>query len=200
MRRITLLTAAALSLALTAPAFANDCGSATRAAASHGARLTLTAVAPATQGDIVDVAAAAGSFQTLLAAATAAGLVDTLKSAGPFTVFAPTDAAFAALPAGTVDTLLRPENREQLRSILLYHVVPGRIAAADLAGKTAAPITAQGAILAVDGRNGVQVNDARVVTADVGASNGVIHVIDRVLMPPTRAAAAAPTRSTARRH
>jgi uncharacterized surface protein with fasciclin (FAS1) repeats len=201
MRRMTLLTAVAtLSLGLTAPAFAHDCGGQTQASASQGARLTLTSMQPTSQGDIVDVATAAGSFQTLLAAATAAGLVDTLKSPGPFTVFAPTNAAFAALPAGTVESLLRPENREQLRAILLYHVVPGRIAAADLAGKTAAPVTAQGAILAVDGRTGVQVNDARVITADVAASNGVIHVIDRVLMPPTRTAAAAPARTGTPRH
>lgn len=144
-------------------------------------RAEATRTAPA--GDIVDVAQGAGQFQTLLAAAQAAGLVDTLRSAGPFTVFAPTDEAFAALPDGTVQSLLRPENRHQLRAILTYHVVPGRVRAADLAGRTAAPVTANGQVLAIDGRDGVKVNGARVVAADVDASNGVIHVIDRVLMP-----------------
>jgi uncharacterized surface protein with fasciclin (FAS1) repeats len=136
-----------------------------------------------TQQDIVTVAQSTGQFQTLLAAAQAAGLVDTLRGAGPYTVFAPTDAAFAALPAGTVERLLRPENRHELRDILTYHVVPGRIAAADLAGQTAAPVTANGQVLAVDGRSGVRVNGASVIQADVAASNGVIHVIDEVLLP-----------------
>lgn len=134
-------------------------------------------------GDIVDVAQAAGTFNTLLAAAQAAGLVDVLRSDGPFTVFAPTDAAFAALPHGTVERLLRPENREALRSVITYHVIAGRVSAADLAGRTAAPATVNGAILAIDGRNGVRVNNATVITADVAASNGVIHVINSVLMP-----------------
>ncbi|MFZ4120056.1 MAG: fasciclin domain-containing protein [Caulobacterales bacterium] len=134
-------------------------------------------------GDIVSVAQGAGQFNTLLAAATAAGLVDTLRSPGPFTVFAPTDAAFAALPRGTVENLLRPENREQLRALLTYHVVPGRVTAADLAGRTSAPVTVNGAILAIDGRDGVSVNNANVISADVAARNGVIHVIDKVLMP-----------------
>jgi uncharacterized surface protein with fasciclin (FAS1) repeats len=140
---------------------------------------------PVSSGTIVDVAVGAGQFGTLVAAVQAAGLVPTLSGPGPFTVFAPTDAAFAKLPAGTVDTLLRPENRAQLTAILTYHVVPGRVLAADLAGRTAAPATVQGATVAVDGRMGVKVNNATVTTADVMASNGVIHVIDTVLMPPT---------------
>lgn len=140
--------------------------------------------APAqTRADIVDTAVQAGQFKTLATALQAAGLVDTLKGAGPFTVFAPTDAAFAALPAGTVDELLKPENREQLVAILTYHVVPGRVTAAQVAGMDTAT-TVQGGALALRASGGaVTVNDARVVSADVAASNGVIHVIDKVLLP-----------------
>ena len=136
------------------------------------------------KGDIVAVASGAGQFKTLLAAATAAGLVPTLQSAGPFTVFAPTDAAFAALPAGTVDTLLKPENKKQLASVLTYHVVAGKTMSTALAGKQLSVTTVQGASLAIDGRNGVTVGGAKVIAADVAASNGVIHVIDKVLLPP----------------
>jgi len=136
--------------------------------------------------DIVDTAVAAGQFKTLAAALGAAGLVDTLKGKGPFTVFAPTDAAFAKLPAGTVDTLLKPENKAKLTAILTYHVVPGKTMAADLAGKQASVATVNGAKVAIDGRNGVKVNNATVTTADVKASNGVIHVIDTVLLPPAK--------------
>jgi uncharacterized surface protein with fasciclin (FAS1) repeats len=168
--------AAALSFA-AAPATAQCEGSRARA------QQTSHPVQTQTRGDIVDVASQAGAFNTLLAAAQAAGLVDTLRSDGPFTVFAPTDAAFAALPHGTVERLLRPENRPALQALLTYHVVPGRITSDQLAGRTAAPATVNGAILAIDGRDGVQVNNANVITADVAASNGVIHVIDTVLMP-----------------
>ncbi len=134
--------------------------------------------------DIVDTAVAAGSFNTLATALTAAGLVDALKGPGPFTVFAPTDEAFARLPAGTLDNLLKPENKEQLKSILLYHVVSGKIMAADIKG-SARPATLEGATLDVKSAMGaVTVNGAKVVSADVGASNGVIHVIDAVVMPP----------------
>jgi uncharacterized surface protein with fasciclin (FAS1) repeats len=133
--------------------------------------------------DIVDTAVAAGSFTTLVAAVTAAGLVDTLKGAGPFTVFAPSDDAFAALPAGTVDDLVKPENKEKLTAILLLHVIPGKVLAADVAGKVMDPATAGGATIHVDGTNGVTVDGAKVVTADIGCSNGVIHVIDAVLLP-----------------
>ncbi len=136
------------------------------------------------KGDIVAVASGAGQFKTLLAAATAAGLVPTLQSAGPFTVFAPTDAAFAALPAGTVDTLLKPENRKQLASVLTYHVVAGKTMSTALAGKQVSVASVQGAALAIDGRSGVTVNGAKVISADIAASNGVIHVIDKVLLPP----------------
>lgn len=135
--------------------------------------------------DIVDTAAAAGSFGTLLAAAEAAGLVDALKGEGPLTVFAPTDEAFAALPAGTVENLLKPENKDALAGILLYHVVAGKIMSADI-GSSASPATLQGATLDVQASYGkVTVNGANVVAADVAASNGVIHVIDAVILPPS---------------
>jgi len=134
--------------------------------------------------DIVDTAASAGQFQTLLAAAKAADLVDTLKSPGPLTVFAPTDAAFAALPAGTVDNLLKPENKAQLVKVLTYHVVAGKVTAAEVVKLDSAK-TVEGAPVAINAAGGkVMVNDAQVVQADVGASNGVIHVIDKVLLPP----------------
>jgi uncharacterized surface protein with fasciclin (FAS1) repeats len=135
---------------------------------------------------IVDTAVAAGQFKTLTAALTAAGLVDTLKGPGPFTVFAPTDAAFAKLPAGTVDNLLKPENKAQLTAILTYHVLPGAVPASAVAGKQLSPKTVNGATLKVDGSNGVRVNNATVTQADIKASNGVIHVIDTVLLPPAK--------------
>lgn len=128
---------------------------------------------------IVDIAAGADQFSTLVAAVKAAGLVDTLNGDGPFTVFAPTNDAFAALPAGTVEELLKPENRDQLVSILTYHVVPGRIAAADLLSTTSAE-TANGQSVPV----GLRVGDANVIATDIEASNGIIHVIDSVLLPP----------------
>ena len=141
---------------------------------------------PAGPGDIVDVAVANGSFNTLVAAAKAAGLVDALKGDGPLTVFAPTDDAFAALPAGTVDSLLKPENKEQLAAILLYHVVSGKVMSKDLKG-TINPDTLEGStIKIVASSSGVTVNGAKVVIADVAASNGVIHVIDAVILPPAK--------------
>jgi uncharacterized surface protein with fasciclin (FAS1) repeats len=133
--------------------------------------------------DIVDIAASNGSFNTLVAAVTAAGLVDTLKGDGPFTVFAPTDEAFAALPAGTVESLLLPENKDTLVSILTFHVVPGAVTSDALAGQRLSVATVNGADVHIDGRNGVKVEDSNVVTADIIASNGVIHVIDAVLLP-----------------
>ena len=140
-------------------------------------------VAQAKSKDIVDTAASAGQFKTLVAAVQAAGLVDTLKGDGPFTVFAPTDEAFAKLPAGTVEDLLKPENKDKLVAILTYHVVPGKIMSSDIAGKSTEVKTVQGDTLAVDATDGVKVDAANVVTADIGASNGVIHVIDTVVMP-----------------
>lgn len=132
--------------------------------------------------DIVDTAKSAGSFNTLLAAATAAGLVDTLKSDGPLTVFAPTDEAFAALPAGTVEKLLKPENKDKLAAILTYHVVAGKVMSSDLSEGMMAK-TVQGGELKITLTSGPMVNDAKVVGADVAADNGVIHVIDKVLIP-----------------
>jgi uncharacterized surface protein with fasciclin (FAS1) repeats len=138
------------------------------------------------KGDIVDTAVAAGQFTTLVAAVQAAGLEDALRAPGPKTVFAPTDAAFAALPAGTVEDLLKPENKEKLAAILTYHVVEGKTKSRDLAGKTLSVKTLNGAEAAVDATNGVKVGGANVVKADIYASNGVIHVIDAVLLPPAQ--------------
>lgn len=146
--------------------------------------IALTLSAPAWAADIVDTATEAGSFSTLLAAAEAAGLVDTLKGEGPFTVFAPTDDAFAALPAGTVEDLLKPENKDQLAAILTFHVVPGKVMSSDLAGKEMAAASVQGGELQINATgDAVMVEEATVVTADVEADNGVIHVIDKVMLP-----------------
>ena len=130
--------------------------------------------------DIVDTAVAAGSFKTLVTAVQAAGLVETLKGEGPFTVFAPTDEAFAKLPAGTLDALLK--DKAKLQAVLTYHVVPGRVMASDVTRLTSAK-TVQGQSLSIDTRKGVKVGSANVVKTDVVASNGVIHVIDTVLIP-----------------
>ena len=138
----------------------------------------------AAEKDIVDTAVEAGQFKTLAAALEAAGLVSTLKGAGPFTVFAPTDEAFAELPAGTVENLLKPENKQQLTEILTYHVVPGKVMAADVVGiDEAKSVNGKMIDVEVDGGS-VKVNDAAVTTADIAASNGVIHIIDKVIMPP----------------
>jgi uncharacterized surface protein with fasciclin (FAS1) repeats len=149
--------------------------------------LAVSAHAPwaraASDKDIVETAVAAGQFDTLVTAVNEAGLVETLKGKGPFTVFAPTDAAFAKLPAGTVETLLKPENKEKLTKILTYHVVPGEITASDVKGKVTTVETVEGSTISIDGTDGVSVNGAKVVKADVMASNGVIHAVDTVLMP-----------------
>jgi len=142
---------------------------------------TATAMA---RPDIVDTAVAAGQFTTLAKALQAAELVDTLKGPGPFTVFAPTDAAFAKLPEGTLENLLKPENKAELQKVLTYHVVPGKVVSGDLAGKSTDAKTVEGGELEVDATGEtVKVNDATVVQADVMASNGVIHVIDAVVIP-----------------
>ena len=133
--------------------------------------------------DIIDTAVAAGSFKTLVAAVTAAGLVETLKGAGPFTVFAPTDDAFKHLPAGTVEHLLKPENKAELTKVLTLHVMSGAVMAKDVAGQKAAPASLAGEVLHVDGTHGVTVNGATVTKADIVCSNGVIHVINAVLLP-----------------
>lgn len=133
--------------------------------------------------DIVDTAVAAGSFTTLVAAVQAAGLVETLKGAGPFTVFAPSDDAFAKLPAGTVEELVKPESKAKLTAILLLHVLPGAVKSTDIAGSQVDAVTAGGDTVRVDGTDGVTVNGAKVVSADIACSNGVIHVVDTVILP-----------------
>ena len=175
MKRTILLSLAAVAIVVAA------CSS----AATSAPKATPTAApSAAPAGDIVQVATAAGSFKTLLKAATAAGLVDTLKGAGPFTVFAPTDAAFAALPAGTLDALLK--DPAKLKDILLYHVVSGKVTADQVVKLTSAP-TVQGKAIKIAVKDGtVYLNDTvKVVTTDIPTSNGVIHVIDAVLLPPS---------------
>jgi transforming growth factor-beta-induced protein len=140
--------------------------------------------------DIVDTAVADGRFTTLVAAVQAAGLVDTLKGEGPFTVFAPTDEAFAKLPAGTLDELLKPENKQKLTDILLYHVVSGKVMASDVAGMTSASTVLGKDITIKADMGNVYINDAKVILTDIETSNGVIHVIDSVLLPPADEAAA----------
>ena len=162
VRRLVSLVAAALLLTLSTAAYANP---------------------RASSKDIVDTAVAAGSFKTLVAALKAAGLVDTLKGKGPFTVFAPTDDAFAKLPAGTVDELLKPENKQKLIAILTYHVVAGKVTAAQaMKLNSAKTVNGESLNISTEGST-VKINDATVTKADIMCSNGVIHVIDTVLMP-----------------
>ena len=139
--------------------------------------------ASATSKNIVATAVQSGKFNTLVAALKAAGLVNTLNGKGPFTVFAPSDTAFSKLPAGTVDGLLMPENKAKLVSILAYHVIPGKVMSGDISGKKISVKTVQGSKISVDAMYGVKINDSNVVSADIAATNGVIHVIDKVLMP-----------------
>ncbi len=149
------------------------------------AAAALMLTAPVQAGDIVDVAASNKSFKTLVAAVKAADLVDTLKSDGPFTVFAPTDEAFAKLPEGTLESLLKPENKEQLVSILTYHVVPSKVMAKDV--KSGMVKTASGSSFKMKvSKKGVHVDNAKVVATDVMADNGVIHVIDTVIIPKSK--------------
>ena len=151
-----------------------------------GVALAMTlAATTARSADIVDTAVSAGSFKTLVAAVKAADLVGTLKSDGPFTVFAPTDEAFAKLPAGTLESLLKPENKAKLVSILTYHVVPGKVMASDIAGKSLKVATVEGSRMSVDAKSGVMVDKANVIKTDIMTSNGVIHVIDKVILPPS---------------
>jgi uncharacterized surface protein with fasciclin (FAS1) repeats len=167
-------------LAAGTPALAGDCKSCKSSCDSDKKTVTVAA-----QMDIVDTAVAAGSFKTLAAALDAADLVDALKGDGPFTVFAPTDKAFAALPDGTVETLLKPENKALLQSILLYHVVPGNLEAEDVVG--GAPlITLNGQKIDLNTSDGVMVDKANVVKTDISTSNGTIHVIDAVILPSTK--------------
>jgi uncharacterized surface protein with fasciclin (FAS1) repeats len=169
--RRSALVAAALAALLTLSACTSDSDTASE-----------TMPAETTVGTIVDVAVAAGNFTTLVAAVTAADLVETLSGTGPFTVFAPTNEAFAALPAGVLDALLLPENKALLAQILTYHVVSGKVMAADVTDGDVATVEGQNVMLMTMG--GVTVNGAKVVAADVAASNGVIHAIDAVILPP----------------
>jgi len=169
--RRSALVAGALAAALTLSACSSDSDSATE-----------TMTEETSVGTIVDVAVGAGNFTTLVAAVTAADLVETLSGTGPFTVFAPTDEAFAALPAGVLDALLLPENKALLAQILTYHVVSGMVMAADVTDGVVATVEGQNVKLSTMG--GVMVNQATVVAADVMASNGVIHAIDAVILPP----------------
>ena len=175
LSRIALVTLTSLAALAAA-----GCGPEQPAQSPSGAGAT-------TEGekDIVDTAVAAGSFTTLAKALAAADLVDTLKGAGPFTVFAPTDDAFAALPAGTLEDLLKPENKAKLQEILKYHVVSGKVMAADVGGlKTAATVAGKDLKISVNGEV-VMINESKVLKADVTAKNGVIHVIDKVMLPPS---------------
>lgn len=171
-----------IALALVASISFAACGSDDEASTEETVTEETVAEAAAA-GDIVAVASSTEGFSTLVAALSAAGLVETLQGAGPFTVFAPSDAAFAALPAGLLEKLLLPENVAVLTSILTYHVVSGMVMSADImAGDVP---TVEGSTVALDTASGVTVNGATVTTADVAASNGVIHVIDAVMVPPT---------------
>lgn len=143
-----------------------------------------TATAFAAEKDIVDTAVAAGSFNTLVTAVTKAELVETLKGPGPFTVFAPNDEAFAKIPSETLNTLLDADHKEALAGILTYHVIPRKVMSSEIAGKTLSVETVNGATLQIDATDGVMVGDAKVIAADIETSNGVIHVIDKVIMPP----------------
>jgi len=174
MKTNRILTVAALCAAvtLTPNLLAGQCSASKNAS---------TASAPVGQ-DIVVVASGAENFKTLVAAVKAAGLVEALQGAGPFTVFAPTDAAFAKLPAGTVEKLLKPENRDQLVALLTYHVVPSKVLAADVKTMEAKTVQGQSLKLVVSD-SGVTVNNAKIVKTDILADNGVIHVIDTVIMP-----------------
>lgn len=171
---LPILAIASLSLPFSASAHCGSCGAGGEKEHTHSDKMA--------KSDIVDTAVAAGNFTTLVAAIKAAGLVDTLKGEGPFTVFAPTDAAFAALPEGTVEMLLKPENKDKLTAILTYHVVPAKVMAKDV--KTMKAPTVNGDTIDVVVANGaVSVDKAKVVKTDIKTSNGVIHVIDAVIMP-----------------
>ncbi|MDH3731893.1 MAG: fasciclin domain-containing protein [Gemmatimonadota bacterium] len=145
--------------------------------------VALSAPLAAQDKDIVDTAVAAGSFETLVAAVQAAGLVETLKGDGPFTVFAPTDDAFAALPAGTVETLLKPENRDKLIAVLTYHVVPGKVLSSDVVNLSSAKTVQGESVKITAGSDGVMIDNANVLAVDIETTNGVIHVIDQVILP-----------------
>jgi len=142
-----------------------------------------TSIAGGHSKDIVDTAVAAGSFETLVTAVAAADLVDVLKGEGPFTVFAPVDAAFKALPEGTVESLLKPENKSKLVGILTYHVLSGKVMSSDIIGKKLEVTMVNGSTAEIDATDGVKIDGANVIQADIETSNGVIHVIDAVILP-----------------
>lgn len=172
--RILTVAVVAAAVTLTSGLVAGECSASKQASAS-----TCTA-----GKDLVAVASGAEQFKTLVAAVKAAGLVETLQGPGPFTVFAPTDEAFAKLPAGTVEALLKPENKDRLVAILKYHVVPGKVLAADVKPMEAKTVEGQSVKLTVTDQ-GVMVDNAKVIKTDILADNGVIHVIDRVILPKT---------------
>lgn len=172
------------SFLLLAALFLSACGNSGNSGENYEEETVEEAPVEETKPDIVGLASGVENLSTLVAAVQAAGLVETLQGDGPFTVFAPTNEAFAALPAGTLDNLLKPENKDQLAAILTYHVVPGIVRSTDLKdGMTAA--TANGSNITVSLDGGAMINDANVTTADVEASNGVVHIIDKVILPPS---------------
>jgi uncharacterized surface protein with fasciclin (FAS1) repeats len=145
--------------------------------------LATAALAGELKKNIVDTAVEAGQFETLVAAAKAAGIAEALKGEGPFTVFAPTDAAFEALPEGAVESLLQPENKGKLAAILAYHVIPGKVMSTDIAGQELRQATMQGEMVDINAKEGLTIQNANIVKTDIAASNGVIHVIDKVILP-----------------
>ncbi|MCA9296150.1 MAG: fasciclin domain-containing protein [Phycisphaerales bacterium] len=186
MKIMTALGAlATTALFVQTSAFAGDCGSNKTASTCTAAPANAELASNAARKDIVDTAVAAGSFKTLVAAVQAADLVDALKSDGPFTVFAPSDDAFAKLPKKTIEMLLKPENKAMLTSILTYHVVPGRVLAADVVNLSNASTLNGQRIDIVTNKDGVMIDGAKVVATDIQCTNGVIHVIDTVIMPST---------------
>ena len=177
-----LLTACTSTTSTESTAEATSASSPMAASAPASAEASMAASAEATAGNIVEVASANNDFSTLVTAVSAAGLAETLQGAGPFTVFAPTNEAFAALPPGVLDKLLLPENKDVLAKVLTYHVVPGQVMAADVTDGDVA--TVEGQTVTLSTADGVTVNGAKVITADVLTSNGVIHAIDAVILPP----------------
>ena len=177
-----LLTACTSTTSTESTAEATSASSPMAASAPASAEASMAASAEATAGNIVEVASANNDFSTLVTAVSAAGLAETLQGAGPFTVFAPTNEAFAALPPGVLDKLLLPENKDVLAKVLTYHVVPGQVMAADVTDGDVP--TVEGQTVALSTADGVTVNGAKVIQADVETSNGVIHAIDAVILPP----------------
>ena len=180
MKNLTLLS---FAIATVATSFLVSCGNAPKEDSTDTAVAVVEEVPVEAPNTVVDIAVGSADHTTLVAAVTAAGLVETLSGTGPFTVFAPTNAAFAALPAGTVDNLLKPESKDQLTSVLTYHVVSGNVMAADLSdGQVVKTLNGQDLTVSIkDGK--VMINGATVTAADLAGSNGVIHVVDAVLLP-----------------